>query len=659
MSLALLLSRATRAEQAGPDQPPESDVEVMHVRAVRTGQLPEAPSAFATAIDVESFEGENKSVADLLEEAVGVQVRRFGGAGQESEVSIRGSNGRQVVILLDGVRINSAQSGSVDLSTIPRDLIERIEVVRGGGSVQTGGAAIGGVVNIVTKRAGGKPACALAVARSSFRTWQLSASHTGRLLGTDLALGYEFFHTKGDWRFAPLDVVIDGVSVPPTDPGPIERVNNRNKNHSGLLKLGRDVGDHLRIELSDQLFRGDAGRPGLDQDEGGALHGQSLSAHAWRTRNVADVSLRAHAFAPGQLEAVLRGFHRYERNRFEDESPPTGPMLDSDDRDRSYGGRLELSGAARLGPTRHAPFLGVDLFRDVLDSKQAGGHARRVFGFALQDEISLFARRLRVVPALRYDGTGGLDSQWLPRVGVILAPWSWLRFKGNAERAYRAPNFNELYFNEGSLRGNPALRPEQSRNFDLGAELLFDRIGPLRRASFEAVVFRNKIQNSIVFQPVSPNVVAATNVSDALARGLELSGGADLTDWLRLSGNWTRLDTEILRTGNPLPGRPAHELLLRVELGPKSGLFKLVGERRETAAIPANEGGSRLISGRTVYDASAILDLSQLLRLGERSGLHSLLVSVSGTNLGDVSVRDAQSFPQPGRVLAFRIEVRR
>lgn len=658
-SVALLVARAIRAQSEAEDRPPAPEVEVFRVQAVRSGELPDAPSSFSSDIDVADFAGESKSVADLLDQAVGVQVRRFGGAGQQSEVSIRGSNGRQVVILLDGVRINSAQSGSVDLSTIPRDLIERIEVVRGGGSVQSGGAAIGGVVNIVTKQARAQPHTSLALARGSFETRQLSASQTGRLQRFDLALGYDFFRTQGDWTYEPFDVVIDGVPAPPDDTREIERVNNRNESHAGLVKLGRDLGEHLRLELSDQLFYGEGGRPGLDLPEGGALRGQSFTAQSRRTRNVADVSLRAFEWAPAQLEAKLRGFQRFERNRFRDATPPTGPALDSDDRDTTLGGHLDFSAALSLGPSQHRPLLGLELQRDALDSKQTGEHARRVFGFFVQDEIGVLERRVRIVPALRFDDTGGFHARWLPRVGAILEPWPWLRVKGNAERTYRAPTFNELYFNEGSLRGNPALRPEESTNYDLGVELAVAKLGPLQAFSLEAVAFQNDIENSIVFQPISPNVVAATNVSDARARGIELSGALSLGAWLRVSGNWTYLDSEIRRTGNPLPGRPEHEVRVRCELGPDHGLFKLVGERRFTDDIPADEGGVVTIRGRVVYDASGVLDVSQIGGLGARLGLRKLLVSLGATNLGDIGVRDAQSFPQPGRVVTLRLEAQR
>jgi outer membrane cobalamin receptor len=656
---AAVAPRGARADGDEGDRPPDPDVEVFVVRGVRPAELAADPSSFSSVIDLEAFEGENKSVVELLDQTVGVQVRRFGGAGQEAEISIRGSNGRQVVIMLDGVRINSAQSGSADLASIPRDLIERIEVSRGGGSTQSGSGAIGGVVNIVTKRARAEPRTSLAFARGSFETWEVAASQTGRLSRFDLALGYEFFKTEGNWTFAPLDLIIGGVPVPPDETERIERVNNRTENHSGMFKVGRDLGDHFRLELSDQVFWGQSGRPGLDQPEGGELHGQSLTAQSERLRNLADLTLRAADWTPLALEAELRGFYRYERNQFEDETPPTGPPLDSDDRDTTGGARLDLGGDFELAASQHASSLSFSISRDALDSKQAGDHVRRVLGLALQDEIALFERRVRIVPAIRYDDTEGFASEWLPRVGVILEPWPWLRIKGNAERAYRAPTFNELYFNEGSLRGNPALLPEESRNFDVGVELGLDQLGPFEDLFLEVVGFRNEIDNSIVFQPVSPNVVAATNVSEALSRGIELAGRLQLFEWIRFSGNWTHLDTKILRTGNPLPGRPEDEVALRLEFGPRNRAFKLVGEGRYTDDIPTNEGGGRIISGRTVYDASLVVDLVQLPRLGEHIPLRRFLLSVNGTNLSDVAVRDAQSFPQPGRFLGFRAEVYR
>ncbi len=139
--LAPVAQAASGPERTTPEVVVEGAIPVEH---------PEDPTSFTRVILVEDYAGEQKRIEYLLETTPGVHVRRFGGPGAPAEISIRGSSASQVVVLLDGVRLNSAQTGAVDLSTVPLDLLERIEVSRGAGSVQTGSDAIGGVVNLIT-----------------------------------------------------------------------------------------------------------------------------------------------------------------------------------------------------------------------------------------------------------------------------------------------------------------------------------------------------------------------------------------------------------------------------------------------------------------------------------------------------------------------------
>lgn len=663
---ALLAGLAPRpgraADDAAPPRPPveiERTTPPVIVRAVRPAELPEDPTSFTSVIEAEDYAGENKGVEELLEQAAGVQVRRFGGPGQPAEVSIRGSSGAQVVVLLDGVRLNSAQSGSVDLSTIPPELIERIEVSRGGGSANNGSDAIGGVVNIVTKRPSAAPHTTATGARGSFHTWQASLTQTGRIGETEIVAGYDFFKTSGNWSFRPVQQQVEGIPIIEDDSGPIPRINNRTENHSGLLKVGRDFGDHFHIAVGDSFFHGESGRPGLDDPSGGALRGQSPTGFQRRIRNVADVTLEGAELGELGLDVELRAFHRFERSVFRDETPAAGAAIENDDRNTSYGGRLDLRLGGDLGAARHDGSLGLEVREDRLDSESIGGVRRTVIGVFVQDEIGFADGRVRFVPALRLDHTEGLGTEWIPRLGLVIEPWSWLRLKANGERSYRVPNFDELFFNEGSIRGNPALRPEEAVEGDIGLELGFDRLGPLQDVFFEAAAFHRDIENTIVFQSISPTVVAATNVSDAVARGVELAGGLRLLRWVGLSGTWTLLETHIRNTGNAIPGRPRLEYSGRVELGPKRGPFKLVGEARHVGAIPANESGSKTISARTTFDASLTLFLHRLPWVAGWLPPYELLLSLVGTNLTDVSVRDALAFPQPGRVVTLRIEARR
>ena len=647
------LSAPPASPAAPPPDSPEWRTPPVVVSAIRPAELPEDPSSFTTVVEVADFEGEQKSVEDLLGQTVGVQLRRFGGPGAPSEISIRGSTGSQVVILLDGVRLNSAQSGAVDLSTLPASLIERIEISRGGGSIQGGSDAVGGVVNLVTRRTGATPETRLGGGGGSFGTAQASGSQSGRIGALEAALGYDFFRSEGNYEFQAGRTIVDGVPFPDLV-GQVRRINNRVENHAGLLKLGRDFGERVHLGFSDQLFYGSAGRPGPAFGPGASAQ-QSATAHQRRTRNVASLELEASQVLG--LDAGLRLFHRFERSRFLDPLPPQGAAVDSDNRNQSYGGRGRVARELALGPSVHSLSLGTELREDRLDARQGPDRVRLSSGLFAQDEIRLLADALRLVPALRFDHTEGFGSEWLPRLGLVVQPLAWLRFKVNGERSYRVPNFDELYFNEGSVRGNPALRPEEAWNVDGGFELAFERLGPFDAVRLELAGFHQEIDNQVVFQLVSANVVAATNTGRARASGLELMGGLRL-GWLGFSANYTLLDTEKRSTGQPLPGRARQEYDLRVELSPPNGLFKLVAERAHTSKLPVNFGGSRFIPGRSVYGASLSVDMARIPGVREdwRLGARRIAASVAGTNLTDQAVRDAQGFPQPGRALAFGVE---
>jgi len=111
---ALALGLAASAEE--PAREPEPEAEEMVVRGVRTGALDPIPAASTDVLFADDYTAEQKSLADLLAETEGVFVRRFGGAGDRAEVSIRGSAPSQVVVAIDGVRANSSLTGGLDLT---------------------------------------------------------------------------------------------------------------------------------------------------------------------------------------------------------------------------------------------------------------------------------------------------------------------------------------------------------------------------------------------------------------------------------------------------------------------------------------------------------------------------------------------------------------
>jgi outer membrane receptor protein involved in Fe transport len=651
-------ARAGETEPAPEPSPPITRrVREVVVRAVEPAALPEDPSAFTTVIDVDARRAEGRTVTELLEESPGVQVRRFGGEGQPAEISIRGSTAAQVVVQLDGIPLNSAQTGAVDLSTVPAGLLERIEVSRGGGSVQTGSDAIGGVVNLVTRRPGGPRRTEHALAGGSFGTWNGSTTTSGTLRDVEYAFAYDGFRTDGDFEFQRSVLELGGIAIEPV-PASATRINNEAVQHAGLATLGRAFGDRFHLLVRDLASYGSRGQPGLDAGSVGEA-GQRPDAHEYRTRNLATATLTGADLTPIGVDATLDAWHRFERISFRDPDfvPGVGAPIDTTDRNDEIGARLRVEREVGWLGGRHRLSGTGDLGRDWLDSDSVDDQGRNEGAIAVQDDAAWLEDRVRLVPALRFDRTQGFDPAWLPRLGVIVAPVRWLHLKGNVERSFRVPNFDELYFpDRGFLRGNPALEPEEALNADVGFEVGAERLGILEDVWLEAAWFHNDVANSIVYVLVSPSLVEPRNTSDATIEGVEVALRLRLLGWVGFAAQYTHLDATLDATGAELPGRADDEAHLRVEVGPPSRIVRLIGSVQITSEIPVSESGSTTLPDRSVYDASIVFDLAALGLVPSAVPLDSLLLTLEGRNLTDQSVRDAQFFPQPGRTLALRVE---
>ena len=123
------------------------------ITATRGKSLATEIPASVDVITSEMIELQNPdNIAEAIEAVQGVNIRDYGGLGGLKTISIRGSTSSQVLVMLDGQKINNAQSSQVDLSTISVEGIEKIEVVRGGNSAIYGASAVGGVINIITKK---------------------------------------------------------------------------------------------------------------------------------------------------------------------------------------------------------------------------------------------------------------------------------------------------------------------------------------------------------------------------------------------------------------------------------------------------------------------------------------------------------------------------
>ena len=149
--LALMAPLAAHAQELEECGPGGGDGDAVATPAEQLG-------ASVSVVNGQDFQTYHyPTVDEALRNVPGVEIRRSGSYGKTSSISIRGANANQVQVLVDGLRVKSPTLGQVDLSDISPDLIERIEVIRGAQSTLYGADAIGGVVNIITRKGTGGP----------------------------------------------------------------------------------------------------------------------------------------------------------------------------------------------------------------------------------------------------------------------------------------------------------------------------------------------------------------------------------------------------------------------------------------------------------------------------------------------------------------------
>ena len=174
----------------------EVEVGQVVVTATRTEvEISDSPQSISVITKEEIMNGPDRTIPEVIQRAAGVQVNQTGPTGGLSTASIRGSEAQQVLIMIDGRRINDAQNGQFDLSNLPltKDEIERIEVLRGGASALYGSDAMGGVINIITKSPTKEPSARVSSSFGRFNTQEYSLSSRWK----PGPLGYSLFASWG------------------------------------------------------------------------------------------------------------------------------------------------------------------------------------------------------------------------------------------------------------------------------------------------------------------------------------------------------------------------------------------------------------------------------------------------------------------------------
>jgi vitamin B12 transporter len=509
------------------------------------GQAARDPTAAATVVEADRFAGEAKSVAELVATAPGVAVNEYGGLGHAATVSIRGATADGVLVLVDGIPLNTAFGGGVDLASIPRQWIERIEVVRGTEGAHYGAGALGGVVNVITRRPRGT-AWSAEASGGSFETFGVAADRSGAFGGASLLLaaGGEASGGAFPYRYAQN----------PSDPSPTyleaRRANDATSRAGAMAKLEAPLGGS-RLDALAQLSGGRRELPGWPY---------LLTPGDWQEDARATLSTRlSRPFAGERVLLAARATGRVDWL-----ASRAGAALSS-----HRGGAAGLEAEARLRHAGGRLRLALEAQEEAIRAEALGGTlTRATVAAAVSDELYLADDRLRVGPAARAERAGdfgGLSA----KLGASVRLAGPLVLRASGGTTFRAPSFAELHLQQALVSPNPDLAPEQGAGGD--AALVFDA-GPLfASVGAHATLYRDLIY----YQQVSLGRLKPFNAGKVLVRGVEAELATAPVSALGLSAaaSYTLLATEILRgpegtLGSWVPHRARHRLYARLALEP-------------------------------------------------------------------------------------------
>jgi iron complex outermembrane receptor protein len=601
---------------------PEVELEAV-VRGVRLPQAAAAtaPGAAVTVIEADRFAGEAKGAGALLATSPGVAVTEQGGLGQLSTVSIRGASADQVKVLLDGVPLNPAAGGGVDLSSIPPQWISRIEVVRGTEGVRHGTGALGGVVNVVTAppRAGSWSA---SLTGGSFGTQQADAQGAVGGEGWGLLGSVAGSRSDGDFTY----VTEDSLGRRAAD----TRAHDASALGGALVKGFALVGGG-RLDAAAQVSGGNRDLPGVPGN---------LTPNDWQEDARGIGSVRYRRGMAGGLSVSAAGSARVDWLSLSLQDVQNGTPI----RQRGVAGTGSV-GADWCGD--HGTLsASVEAGGERLAGDGIGDHVRPTYALVLAGEVTSLGGRARLGPAVRLERAG--DEQGVSaKLGGALPLVGPLSVRASAGRTYRVPSFSELYLQQGLVLPNPALRPEVGLGGDGG--LVAD--GAFGTASLGA--FATVYQDLIVYQTVPFRRLMPMNVDRSLVRGLEAEVAT--APWRGAAGlgaqaAYTYTQSEVLLGKEDvlaldLPRRPRHRLYARVSAGGPAADAHV--ESQWISRQWLGFGQTAPIPAALTFGAGASV------RLSRAAGLR---LHVEVRNLLDVrTLTDGFDNPLPGRTVLVTI----
>jgi vitamin B12 transporter len=570
----VLIAMLTTAAPAAAQETKQVDPVVVTATTVET--LVEQLGVALSVIPGEDFKTyQYSTIDDAFRNIPGVTVTQGGGYGKLSTLSIRGANANQVLILVDGVRVSSPTLGQTDLSDISPDLIERIEVIRGGQSTLYGADAIGGVVNIITKKGTGPFAATLENMGGNYDTLRNRLSIGGTYKIFNYSLSGSHLESNGQFQNdgANINAVSGRIGVSLPFDSSLSFVYRYNKTDTGVPVKSVFPPPQPIVPIINPNAKQQTETTVM------SLEGKTRPVEWWESR----ARISRYTSNQGFQDPVDPGF---------DFDVPFRSQVDIERRE------AEWLNSFFIGPWSTST-VGFGYRHEEGDNKGVFRAARHVPWVMFEQQLRFF-NRLFITGGFRIedDSVFGQATTGQGSVAYVIKE-TGTRLRGSAGTGFRAPTFNDLFFPDF---GNPNLQPERSQTWDVGVDQSLWQNRVRLKVSYFATHFTDAITCCVVL-PTAP-FGGPVNAGKARSKGVESSAEVDLLPNLVASFAYTYTDTDNLSTNRPLARIPRQSGSAGLTWEPitRLSLFTqvyVVGSQFDSYGDVYNSGHTRVDAGGT------------------------------------------------------------
>lgn len=540
--------------QADGSRPWTARLDPVVVTATRTDEpLSDVPQTVTVITREDIEESKVETVGDLLRAVAGVEVLQSGGRGTNTSVSIRGSESDEVLVLIDGVQVNSVTLGAFDFANLTPEGFDRVEVLRGGGGSLYGSEAVGGVINMITRRGHTPASGAISLAGGNGSTDRETGTFSAATDLFRIAGSATHIYTGGFGEPVPIDE--SGTAKDNNDDYEATTFSLRADwtptDTSSLYAILHYVGSDVGLQNASNFL-------GVLDPNARLRDDFYFAKLGWEDAPIDGLTYR------------LSGAYVRDDQRFDDPPDPgnsadTRSTIPSElvqgDAQANYAWRWSISTLGFQYTRKSAHVRSFSSFSDPPET--TFDVSRNDYGVYGQEQIRLFDDRLIVLGSVRYDHDQQFGDVVSPTGAIAMRlpfePWppylTDVRLRASYAEGFRAPTFNELFF---PGFGNPDLDPERSAEWNVGIDLQwFDG-----RVLLSSTYFDRRVTDDIVTVLVDPETFefAPVNLGRVDAQGVEAILQADLGYGFAFGGAYTYLGLSSAGGAGSVTRRPNNQM---------------------------------------------------------------------------------------------------